>query len=225
MASARDPPRHHHKPVVLIYRGAYINSLAANDPIEKELKEELLDLYRGCDLIVCIARHLAASINRVVGVNNTVFLPNPINIPPFHPAATYRPTKSEPIRLLMAAQIKPRKRPLDAIEIIRILVDQKVNVHLTICGDGPDMREMLNSIGSYGLEKHILIEGRVERPDVLSRLNSVETVLLCSDNEGRPRILQEAIAAGKGIVAYDNPGSREVVNEWSNQWLWLVLFP
>jgi glycosyltransferase involved in cell wall biosynthesis len=36
----------------------------------------------------------------------------------------------------MAAQIKPRKRPLDAIEIIRILVEQKVDVHLTICGNG-----------------------------------------------------------------------------------------
>ena len=30
--------------------------------------------------------------------------------------------------------------------------------------------------------------------------------------------MQEAIAAGKGVVAYDNPGSREVVHEWLNQW-------
>lgn len=31
-------------------------------------------------------------------------------------------------------------------------------------------------------------------------------------------MLQEAIATGKGVVAYDNPGSREVLNEWSTQW-------
>jgi glycosyltransferase involved in cell wall biosynthesis len=77
---------------------------------------------------------------------------------------------------------------------------------------------MLNLINRYGLEKHILVLGRVDRQEVLSCLNHVETVLLCSDNEGRPRVLQEAIAAGKGVVAYDNPGSREVVNEWSTQW-------
>ncbi len=209
---------HNHKPVVLICRGAYINRLAGSAPIEEELREELLDLYRGCDLIVCIARHLGESINRVVGVKNTLFLPNPIALPPFNPTATYQPAADQPIRLLMAAQIKSRKRPLDAVEIMRILVEQKVDVHLTICGDGSDLGKMLNLINRYGLEKHILVKGRVDRQIVFSCLNSVETVLLCSDNEGRPRILQEAIAAGKGVVAYDNPGSSEVVNEWSNQW-------
>jgi glycosyltransferase involved in cell wall biosynthesis len=118
----------------------------------------------------------------------------------------------------MAAQIKPRKRPLDGIEIMRILVEQNVDVYLTICGDGSHKGEMLNLISRYGLEKHIIVKGRVDRQEVLSCLNNVETVLLCSDNEGRPRVLQEAISAGKGVVAYDNPGSREVVNEWSPQW-------
>lgn len=216
---------HHTKPVLLICRGAYINRLVASDPIEQELREQLIGLYRGCDRIVCIARHLAESIHRVVGVNNTVFLPNPIELPAFNPTATIDPAPGEPIRLLMAAQIKPRKRPLDAVEIIRILVEQKVDVHLTICGQGSDMEQMLHLIGHYGLEKQILVKGRVDRQVVLDCLNSVETVLLCSDNEGRPRILQEAIAVGKGIVAYDNPGSREVVSEWSNQWPHARLVP
>jgi glycosyltransferase involved in cell wall biosynthesis len=209
---------HHNQPVVLICRGAYINCLASSTQIESELKAKLLDLYKGCDRIVCVARHLAESIHRVVGVNNTLFLPNPIALPSFNPTTTYQLTADEPIRLLMAAQIKPRKRPLDAVEIIQILVEQKVDVHLTICGDGSDMPQMLNLISRYGLEKHILVKGRVDRQVVLDCLNNVETVLLCSDNEGRPRVLQEAIAAGKGVVAYDNPGSREVLNEWSTQW-------
>ncbi|MBD1923759.1 glycosyltransferase family 4 protein [Microcoleus sp. FACHB-831] len=207
---------HHNKPVILICRGAYINRLASSDTIESSLKEKLIDLYKGCDRIICIARHLVESLDRVVGVNNTVFLPNPIDLPFLN--ATDPPAPSEQIRLLMAAQIKPRKRPLDAVEIIRILVERQIDVHLTICGDGSDMPKMLNLIALYGLEKHILVKGRVARQEVLDCLNSVETVLLCSDNEGRPRVLQEAIAAGKGIVAYDNPGSREVVNEWLNQW-------
>jgi glycosyltransferase involved in cell wall biosynthesis len=108
---------------------------------------------------------------------------------------------------------------------MRILVEQNVDVQLTICGDGSDMAEMLNLINRYDLKKHILVKGRVDRQEVLSCLNHVETVLLCSDNEGRPRVLQEAIAAGKGVVAYDNPGSREVVNEWSTQWPYTRLVP
>lgn len=209
---------HHDQPVVLICRGAYINLLASSEPIASQIKTQLIDLYKGCDRIVCIARHLVESIHRVVGVCNTLFLPNPITLPAFNPTFTHQRTANEPIRLLMAAQIKPRKRPLDAIEIIRILVEQNINVHLTICGDGSDMPEMRQLIQRYGLESHILVLGRVEREVVVNCLNRVETVLLCSDNEGRPRVLQEAIATGKGIVAYDNPGSREVVNEWATQW-------
>ena len=217
---------HRNKPVVLICRGAYINLLATNTYlIEQKLKSELLELYKGCDRIVCIARHLTESINHVVGINNTVFLPNPISVPDFNPTTAKKPTATEPIRLLMAAQIKPRKRPFDAIEIVRILVEQKVNIHLTICGDGSDMEQMLHLISRYGLEKHILVKGRVERQVILDYFNTVETVLLCSDNEGRPRILQEAIAAGKGVVAYDNPGSREVVNEYAAKWPFSRLVP
>ncbi|AFY31818.1 glycosyltransferase family 4 protein [Calothrix sp. PCC 7507] len=206
----------HHQSILLICRGAYINRLAADDAIASEIREQLFDLYRGCDRIICIARHLVASLHHLTGVTNTLFLPNPINL--HLPPTTYRPTPGESIRLLMAAQIKSRKRPLDAVEIMRILVERQVDVHLTICGDGSDMPEMLNLIKRYNLEERICVLGRVERQVVLDCLSRVETVLLCSDNEGRPRILQEAIAAGKGVVAYDNPGSREVVDEWSNQW-------
>lgn len=218
---------HHHKPVILICRGAYINRLASSDTIATSLRQELLDLYRGCDKILCIARHLAESIKRVVGVNNTAFLPNPINLPPFNPTgnlppfnptSNYQEYTAEPIRLLMAAQLKSRKRPLDAVEIMRILALEGVNAHLTVCGDGPDLAEMLHRIKNYGLQERIVLKGSVSRQQVLDCMNNVETVLLCSDNEGRPRVLQEAIAAGKGIVAYDNPGSREVVNEWLDRW-------
>ncbi|HAZ44141.1 MAG TPA: hypothetical protein DDW76_30665 [Cyanobacteria bacterium UBA11369] len=217
---------HGDKPVILISRGAYINRLASSDPIEPELREQLISRYRGCDLIICIARHLAKSINRVIGVNNTVFIPNPINLPPINPNYQIQRAANEPIRLLMAAQLKSRKRPFDAVEMMRILTHQGANVHLTICGEGPDREEMLNRIRSYGLEERIVVKGKVDREEVLNCLDDVETVLLCSDNEGRPRVLQEAIAAGKGVVAADNPGSREVLTEWlPSQWPLGRLFP
>lgn len=216
---------HHSKPVVLICRGAYINRLVGSEPVDWKIREKLTALYRGCDAIICIARHLAESLHRAVGVSNTLFLPNPIALPAFQPNATSVPAAGQPIRLLMAAQIKSRKRPLDAVEIMRILAERQVEAHLTVCGDGPDMEKMLNLIRRYGLEQHILVKGRVDRQVVIDCLNSVETVLLCSDNEGRPRVLQEAIAAGRGVVAYDNPGSREVVTEWSNQWPHARLVP
>jgi glycosyltransferase involved in cell wall biosynthesis len=157
-------------------------------------------------------------LERVIGCHPTRFLPNPIALPRFTPGDHYHPTAEDPIRLLMAAQIKPRKRPLDAIEIVRILVKKNLPVHLTICGNGTQMSQMLAAIDRDHLHPYIDVKGRVDRAEVLDCLQKVETVLLCSDHEGLPRILQEAIAASKGIVAYNNPGSCEALTAGPDQW-------
>ena len=209
---------HHRKPVVAICRGAYINRLAGNEAIAPQLRQQLIEFYRDCDQIICIARHLVTALERVIGCHPTRFLPNPIALPPFTPGTRYHPTAQDPIRLLMAAQIKPRKRPLDALEIVRILVKKKLPVHLTICGSGIQMSQMLATIDRDRLHPYVAVKGRVDRAEVLDCLQKVETVLLCSDHEGLPRILQEAIAASKGIVAYNNPGSAEALTGGSDQW-------
>lgn len=217
--------RIHHQPIVTICRGGHINRLSADETFPAELKEEFFQLYRNCDRIICIARYLVEMVNQVVGTNNTLFLPNPIHFPPYNPTNISIPNSHEPIQILMAAQIKQRKRPLEAVEIVRQLTLADVNVRLTICGDGSQRAEMEDAIHRYNLQEKIIIKGRVERTEVLNCLSQTEIVLLCSDIEGRPRILQEAIALGKGVVAYDNPGSREVINEWLEPWSFGRLVP
>ena len=204
--------------IAVISRGAYINKLAGAEAVESNLREQLINLYRRCDRIICIAQHLVTSIHRVVGEAPAVFLSNPINLSAFQVVSPRQPLPEEPIQILMAAQLKSRKRPLDAVEIMRLLVTQGADCYLTICGEGPDRQEMNDRIKTYGLEERISFQGKLPREAVLPHLQRAEIVLLCSDNEGRPRVLQEAIAAGKAIVAYDNPGSREVITNWIAPW-------
>jgi glycosyltransferase involved in cell wall biosynthesis len=215
----------HAGPVMLIVRGAYINRLSGgtNETIDPQLRSELVSLYREADVIVCIARHLVKSINRVIFDDNleharTVFIPNPIQLPAFDEVNQMRWQHGQPIRLAMAAQVKARKKPLDAVEIVRELRDKGADVELTVYGNGPDMPQMRALIERYGLQQQVVLRGHVSRAEVLAGFSRVETILLCSDNEGWPRVLQEAIAAGKGIVAYDNIGSREVLREWITPW-------
>jgi glycosyltransferase involved in cell wall biosynthesis len=215
----------HAGPVMLIVRGAYINRLAGNtnETIDPQLKEQLVGLYREADVIVCIARHLVKSINKVIFDDDlerarTAFIPNPIELPAYDASSQMRGQPGQTIRLAMAPQIKGRKKPLDAVEIVRELRDRGADVELTVYGDGPDMSRMRALIERYGLEKQVVLRGHVTRAEVLEGFSRAETVLLCSDNEGWPRVLQEAIAAGKGVVAYDNIGSREVLKEWITPW-------
>lgn len=207
----------HRGPVMLICRGAYINRLASTEPVEPTLRRQLIRLYRDCDVVVGIAQHIVSAVQQTMDMDAVQFIQNPIELPQSVPLpATTSP--QQPLRLLMAAQIKSRKRPLDALEIMRSLVQQGHNVHLTVCGDGVDRELFLQRIAAYQLEQHIDYRGKVDRQNVLQLLKQTEIVLLCSDKEGRPRILQEAIAVGRGIVAYDNPGSREVVENWVGKW-------
>eukprot|EP01087_Luapelamoeba_hula_P004990 TRINITY_DN1504_c0_g1_i2.p1 TRINITY_DN1504_c0_g1~~TRINITY_DN1504_c0_g1_i2.p1 ORF type:complete len:477 (-),score=50.58 TRINITY_DN1504_c0_g1_i2:1263-2693(-) len=224
-------------PIIAVVRGAYINRLVSEEKIEPSLRERLLNLYRSADRIVCIARHLTHAVIHAAGpsvAQKTHFLSNPINIPieipseslltadalnraPTYLVDTRRRDANETIRLIMPAQLKSRKRPIDAIEAMNLLVNvDKLDVHLTVCGSGPDAGRMRTLIAEYGLENRVLLKGHVKREEVLAVMKESETVLLFSDNEGRPRVLQEAIAAGKGVVAYDTPGSHEVLNEWGH---------
>jgi glycosyltransferase involved in cell wall biosynthesis len=215
----------HSGPIMLIVRGAYINRLSGgtNETIEPQVRNQLIELYREADIIVCIARHLVKAINRVIFDDDlerarTTFIPNPIELPAFEESSQLR-QPGQTIQLVMAAQVKARKRPLDAIEILRELRERgTTNVELTIYGDGPDMGKLRALIERYDLKNQVSLRGHVTREEVLTGFRRAETVLLCSDNEGWPRVLQEAIAAGKGVVAYDNIGSREVLNEWVTPW-------
>jgi len=212
----------HKGPIMLVVRGAYINRLAGNtnETIDPVLRAQLVGLYRQADVIVCIAKHLVSAINRVIfndeSDDKTIFIPNPIKLPVFDESQLNMPL-GDKIRIVMAAQIKARKRPLDAVEIMRELRDMGRDAELIVFGSGPDRDEMDALIRRYGLGDRIQMRGHVKKGEVLRTLAEVETVLLCSDNEGWPRTLQEAIAAGKGIVAYDNIGSREVLTEWLGQ--------
>lgn len=208
----------HRGEIAVIVRGAYINKLVGTEAVNPQLRGQLVELYRSCDRIICIANHLVTSVQQVIGDANITFLPNPIDLSAFQAIIPPQIPAGQPIQILMAAQLKARKRPLDAVEIIHFLVQRGTDCYLTICGDGVDRPQMLALIQRYGLESRINLKGKLERQEVIKYLEQAEIVLLCSDNEGRPRVLQEAIAAGKAIVAYDNPGSREVINDWIGRW-------
>lgn len=208
----------HRGAIAVIVRGAYINKLVGTEAVDTQLREQLVDLYRSCDRIICIAQHLVTSVQKVLGDAPIRFLPNPIDLSAFQEIPPRQPIVGEPIQILMVAQLKARKRPLDAVEIMHLLVQKGTDCYLTICGDGVDRNQMLELIHHYGLDQRISLKGTLQRQEVIKHLQGAEIVLLCSDNEGRPRVLQEAITARKAIVAYDNPGSREVLNSWIEPW-------
>ena len=102
-------------PVMLICRGAYINHLIGDANCFTRVQRRLITFYKKVDIIVCVAGHLVRSLCRISGRVDVRFIPNPIQLPTARPARTRR---SRIVRLVMAAQLKRRKRPLDALRIL-----------------------------------------------------------------------------------------------------------
>lgn len=79
-----------------------------------------------------------------------------------------------------------------------------------LVGDGPWRARFEEKIRSSGLGKHFVLTGLVP-PAALPGLVGIMDILVhLSRREGLPRVLPQALAASRPIVAYDCDGAREV---------------
>lgn len=135
------------------------------------------------------------------GVDTTVFVPRP------EPAGT-------PI-VMLASRLLRDKGVLEFIEAAKQLVSEKVAARFVLVG-APD-QENPASISPTQLKDLIGDSDSIEwwgpRDDMPHVLAEASVVCLPSYREGLPKVLLEAAACGRPIVATDVPGCREVVIE------------
>lgn len=107
------------------------------------------------------------------------------------------------------ARIEIQKRIDRALEILKILRDEDVDVFFTFMGDGPLEKEMKLKVKELGLENYCEFSGFVENAS--DYLNNFDLLLLTSDWEGMPIVIWEAMAKGIPIVATDTGGIKEII--------------
>jgi glycosyltransferase involved in cell wall biosynthesis len=131
------------------------------------------------------------------GVDTTVFLP--------HPEPTGTPV------VMLASRILRDKGVLEFIDAAKQLVSESVAARFVLVG-APDP-ENPASISPAQLKDLIgdAVEWWGPRDDMPRVLTAASVVCLPSYREGLPKILLEAAACGRPIVATDVPGCREVV--------------
>jgi len=113
--------------------------------------------------------------------------------------------------VLMVACLKPQKAPLDFVRIAAIVHREVPDARFLIAGDG-ELRDALSrESGRLGLEKILLMPGW--REDVPELMKSSTVVVLTSKWEGLPRVIPQAKAAGRPVVATAVDGSPEAVRE------------
>ena len=115
------------------------------------------------------------------------------------------PEDDERLEVLVIARLAPQKGLHDLLDAIALLPPEQP-LRVRIAGDGPLHEELETRIRTEELPVELL--GR--REDVPALLDSSELLVSAARWEGQPVSLQEALLAGRAIVATDAGGTRWV---------------
>jgi glycosyltransferase involved in cell wall biosynthesis len=114
-------------------------------------------------------------------------------------------------RVLVLSNFKNQKSPLDVVRVGEVLKSLCPNFILLWAGDGP-LREMTErEIRKRKLQDNFHLLGW--REDIGVLLAATDVLLLTSLYEGLPRVVLQAMAAGKPVVATAVSGTPEAVKE------------
>ena len=119
-------------------------------------------------------------------------------------------TRNRPT-VLVLSNFKKQKSPLDVVAVAEALAPQIPNVLFLWAGDGPLMGEVEKRLEAGNLKGHFDLLGW--RDEIGELLAASDVLLLTSIYEGLPRVVLQAMAAGKPVVATAVSGTPEAVEE------------
>jgi glycosyltransferase involved in cell wall biosynthesis len=111
----------------------------------------------------------------------------------------------------MIACLKPQKAPLDFAKVAARVRSTHPQTHFFLAGDGMLRPEMEAEITRLGLGDRFHLLGW--RRDVRALLGAADVLVLTSLWEGLPRVVLQAMAAAKPVVATRVDGTPEAIDE------------
>jgi glycosyltransferase involved in cell wall biosynthesis len=164
------------------------------------------------DLLLCNSNAVERTFAPLVRVPSRV-IPNGVDLDAFRPGAG-TPSRFRPpgARLVVgfASRLDPHKRPGDFIELAARLAPAYPDVHFLLAGDG-SQRPAHQARARRLAARHLRFSGYVD--DMPSFLAACDVLVVPSRSEGCPNVVLEAMASKSIVVAADNPGVRELIDD------------
>ncbi|MDF1525555.1 MAG: glycosyltransferase family 4 protein [bacterium] len=113
--------------------------------------------------------------------------------------------------VLMVACLKPQKAPLDFVNLAALVHRDFPEVRFLLAGDGELRGTLLAEVDRLGLKGVFIAPGW--REDIPELMKSSRVVVLTSRWEGLPRVIPQAKAAARPVVAAAVDGSVEAIRE------------
>jgi glycosyltransferase involved in cell wall biosynthesis len=170
--------------------------------------------FRGRVLPIAISQEVAASMQRVYGLECHAIVPNGI------PVDRYRGSKEDRIRwrarqrfsldavlFISVARLEPQKNPLMLLRAFAAIDDPRA--HLIMLGEG-SLREPVDAfVSERGLNQRVHLLGK--RMDIPECLAASDVFVLSSDWEGNPLAVMEAMSGSLPVIGTTVGGVPELV--------------
>ncbi|MGV9541614.1 glycosyltransferase [Nocardia beijingensis] len=111
-----------------------------------------------------------------------------------------------PLRALWCGRLSVEKRPLEAIEVARLVEECTLDVY----GSGPLADRARSVVAGADLGHRVHLHGEVDQADCLSAMRNHDLLLLTSDCDTQGMVLLEAMAMGLPVL-YCDPELSETV--------------
>ncbi len=113
------------------------------------------------------------------------------------------------LKLVLLSRFEPVKRVTDFLEVVQKLKKDGIEVSCVIAGGGVLEDQLKRYITEKQLDNCVNMIGFTDRPHGLIAASDI--VMLCSEKEGIPRCIMEAMALQKPVIATNVIGTQELV--------------
>jgi glycosyltransferase involved in cell wall biosynthesis len=141
--------------------------------------------------------------------SNIQLQPNAINFKKFNAAAGFRNINE--IRMVNTGSFVPKKNQIFLVAVLKSLVEKGKKASLTFLGEGPEMKNVKDSVLQHNLGDLVTFAGNVGNVEDYLKQANVYTHTAVYEPFGL--VLLEAMAAGLPVVSLDGKGNRELVKD------------
>ena len=185
---------------------------------ERLVRRLALHVAHRADRTRCLFTAAAQALTEAgIPAERVVVLPSRCDVRRFDPARTSVAAASE--QLLFIGNVVIAKGLTELFDAVALLRERRGGVQLMIIGDGRDAEALRARATALGLGACVHWLGRRPAAELPNLIAACAALVLPSRSEGTPRVLLEAMAMGRPVVATRVGGVADLVRDGVDGWL------
>ncbi len=201
---------------------AHGNELLKNTSTNHQLR--IHHALQSCHNIIAVSQSTSDLVEPFVSRSSSIqVIHNPAEVPD----QWCQPRAMKPIqRWITVARLEPRKGIDMVLEALSKLVENSVDIHYTIVGQGSDESRLRQLCQTYQLTNHVTFAGRVDEAQKFDLLHQSDAFVMPTRHEVDQRSIEglgiafiEAMAVGLPVIAGKEGGIKDIIQHQDTGWI------